>query len=138
MNASARIFFILCAFFAVVGIAYGVITGRNEPMGIEPVGFAALLGAAGLAGLIAIFLSLNTRVHKDRPEDRLDGEVSDQAGVQGSFAPYSWWPLWTAAGAALCFLGVAAGWWLFAFGFILAFVGIVGWVLEFSSGQHQH
>ncbi|MGY5764355.1 aa3-type cytochrome oxidase subunit IV [Brachybacterium sp. DNPG3] len=138
MNASARIFYILCAFFVVVAIAYGVVTGRNQPMGIEPVGFATLLGAGGLGGLIGIFLTLNTRAHKDRPEDRLDGEVSDQAGVQGSFAPYSWWPLWAAAGAALCFLGVAAGWWIFAGGLILAFVGIIGWVLEFSSGHHAH
>lgn len=138
MRSTARIFTILGAFFLVVGIVYGVLSGRNEPMGIEPVGFAALLGATGLAFMIAIYATMNAKAHPDRPEDDLHAEVSAEAGVQGSFAPYSWWPLWSAAGAALCFLGVAAGWWLFAFGFILAMYGVIGWVLEFSSGQHQH
>lgn len=138
MKSTARIFYILSAFFVVVGIAYGIITGRNEPMGIEPVGFAAFLAAAGLALLIAIYLSMNVKAHPDRPEDNLHAEVEDEAGVQGSFAPYSWWPLWAASGAALCFLGVAAGWWLFVLGFILAMFGVIGWVLEFSTGQHEH
>lgn len=92
MKSTARIFYILSAFFVVVGIAYAIITGRNEPMGIEPVGFAAFLAAAGLALMIAIYLSMNVKAHPDRPEDNLHAEVEDEAGVQGSFAPYSWWP----------------------------------------------
>lgn len=138
MRASARIFWILGVFFLIVGIAYGIITGRYEPMGIETVGFPAVLGLAGLGFMIAMTLTLAIRKNELDASDDLDGEVSEAAGVQGSFAPYSWVPLWAAIGAALCFLGVAAGWWIFAFGVIFAIYGVLSWVLEFSVGQHAH
>lgn len=138
MRASARIFWILAIFFVIVGVAYGVLTGLNEPLGIELVGFPAILALAGLAAMIALYLTLTNRKFGTRPEDRMDAEVEDEAGVQGSFAPYSWWPLWASLGAALVFLGVAAGWWIAAFGAIISVYGILGWVMEFSTGQHRH
>ncbi|MBM7500444.1 hypothetical protein JOD52_001284 [Brachybacterium muris] len=138
MRASARIFWILAIFFLIVGIAYGLLTGLYEPLGIETVGFPAILALAGLAAMIALYLSLNNRKFGTRPEDQLDAEVEDEAGVQGSFAPYSWWPLWASLGAALVFLGVAAGWWIFALGSIVAILGVIGWVMEFSTGQYEH
>jgi len=138
MRASAKIFWILGVFFLIVAIAYGFITARYEPLGIETVGFPALLALAGLGFMIAMALSLTARKNHLGASDDLDGEVSDDHGVQGSFSPYSWAPLWAALGAALCFLGVAAGWWIFAFGVIFAIYGVLSWVLEFSSGQHAH
>lgn len=138
MRASAKIFWILGAFLLVVAIGYGIVTGRYEPMGVEPAGFPALLAVAGLAIMIAMGLSLAAKKNDVGPSDDLDAEVSQHGGVQGSFSPYSWAPLWTAIGAALCFLGVAAGWWIFAFGVIIGVYGILSWVLEFSVGQHQH
>lgn len=138
MRASAQIFWILGIFFLIVAIGYGVVTGNYEPLGIETAGFPALLGTAGLAFMIAMALSLAARKNDVGPSDDLDAEVADHGGVQGSFAPYSWAPLWAAIGAALCFLGVAAGWWIFAFGVIFSLYGILSWVLEFSVGQHEH
>lgn len=138
MRASAKIFWILGVFFLIVAIAYGFVTYRYEPLGIETVGFPALLALAGLGFMIAMALTLAARKHHLDASDDLDGEVSEAAGVQGSFSPYSWAPLWAAFGAALCFLGVAAGWWIFAFGVIFAIYGLLMWVLEFSSGQHAH
>lgn len=138
MRATAKIFWILGVFFLIVAIAYGFITGRYEPMGVETVGFPAMLALAGLGMMIAMTLNLAARKHDLDASDDLDGEVATEAGVQGSFSPYSWAPLWTAVGAALCFLGVAAGWWIFAFGVIFAIYGVLQWVLEFSSGQHAH
>lgn len=138
MRASARIFWILAIFFLIVAIAYGLLTGFFEPLGIETVGFPAFLALAGLAAMIGLYLSLNNRKFGTRPEDQLDAEVEDEAGVQGSFAPYSWWPLWASLGAALVFLGVAAGWWIFALGSIVAILGVIGWVMEFSTGQYEH
>ncbi|MGP9539697.1 cytochrome c oxidase subunit 4 [Brachybacterium sp. AOP43-C2-M15] len=138
MRASAKIFWILGAFFLIVAIAYGFLTARYEPLGLEPVGFPAILAVAGLAFMIAMTLSLTSRKHQLSASDDLDAEVSDDAGVQGSFSPYSWAPLWAAVGAGLCFLGVAAGWWIFAFGVIFAIYGVLSWVLEFSVGQHAH
>lgn len=138
MRASAKIFWILGVFFLIVAIAYGIVTGRYEPLGIETVGFPAVLALSALGFMIAMALTLATRKHGHSPSDDLDGEVSSDAGVQGSFSPYSWAPLWTSLGAALCFLGVAAGWWIFAFGVIFAVYGILSWTLEFSRGQHAH
>ncbi|ATG55041.1 hypothetical protein CFK41_09870 [Brachybacterium ginsengisoli] len=138
MRATAKIFWILGVFFLIVAIAYGFITGRYEPLGVETVGFPAMLALAALGLMIAMVLSLTARKHEIEAMDDLDGEVAAEAGVQGSFSPYSWAPLWAAVGAALCFLGVAAGWWIFAFGVIFAIYGVLSWVLEYSTGQHAH
>src|SRR5699024_8783153 len=88
--------------------------------------------------LIAIFLTLTGRHHSFGSADSLDGEVEDEPGVQGSFSPYSWAPLWASLGASLCFLGIAAGWWIFAFGIIVGVYGVLLWVLESPRGQHAH
>lgn len=138
MKASVKIFTILGIFFTIVAAAYGIVTGLYEPLGVEPVGQAALIGLAGLGYLIAATLHLTDRKNPNRPEDNLDAEVEDEAGVQGSFSPGSWAPLWTALGAGMCFLGVAAGWWIFAGGVIIAVYGVITWVMEFSVGQHRH
>lgn len=138
MRATAKIFWILGAFFAIVTVAYGLLTGYFEPLGVEPVGFPALIALTGLAVMIAMATNLAVRKNDLGSSDEEDGEVEQSAGVQGSFSPYSWAPLWAAIGAALCFLGVAAGWWIFAFGIIAAIYGVLLWVLEFSQGQHAH
>jgi hypothetical protein len=138
MRATAKFFWILGIFFLVVTIAYGLLTGYFEPLGVETVGFPAMLALAGLAFMIAMAISLAIRKHDLGASDEEDGEVSSSAGVQGSFSPYSWAPLWAAIGAGLCFLGVAAGWWIFSFGVIFAIYGVLLWVLEFSQGQHAH
>ena len=138
MRASAKICWILGIFFLVVAIGYALVTGLYEPHGIETVGFPALLALSGLGFMIGMALTINARRHELDASDDLDGEVSEAAGVQGSFSPYSWAPLWASLGASLCFLGVAAGWWIFAFGVIFAIYGVLMWVLEFSSGQHAH
>ena len=138
MRATAKIFWILGVFFLVVTIAYGLLTGYIEPHGVETVGFPAMLAVTGLAFMIAMAVSLAVRKNDLGPADDLDGEVAADAGVQGSFSPYSWAPLWAALGGGLCFLGVAAGWWIFSFGVIFAIYGILLWVLEFSQGQHAH
>src|SRR5699024_10204861 len=127
MRASAKIFWILGVFFLIVAIAYGLVTHRYEPHGIETVGFPAFLALPGLGFMIGMALTINARRH-----------ALHARGVQGSLSPCSWAPLWASLGAALVFLGVAAGWWIFAFGVIFAIYGVLLWVLECSSGQHAH
>jgi hypothetical protein len=138
MRTTALIFWILAAFFVVVTVVYGVWTGVWAPLGIETAGFPAFIMVSLLSALIATTLTWASKRFPDRAEENLDAEVSDEAGVQGSFAPYSWWPLWTAIGAAMAFLGVAAGWWILAIGSVFVIVGLVGWVMEFSRGVHAH
>ncbi len=138
MRAIAKIFWILAAFFLVVAIAYGFLTGMFEPHGVEPVGFPAFLALTALFVMVGMAMNLTIRKNELGASEDLDGEVHHDAGVQGSFSPYSWAPLWLSSGAALCFLGVAAGWWIFAFGIIFTVYGLLQWVLEFSVGQHAH
>lgn len=120
-------------FFTPIAIIYGFVTRFHEP-----VGFAALLLTAGLAALIALYFWFTSRRIDPRPEDDPQGEISQGAGDQGVFAPYSWWPLPLAFASALCFAGLAAGWWLFLIGAGIAAIALVGWVFEFYRGEHAH
>ena len=47
-------------------------------------------------------------------------------------------PLVIGVAAALAFLALAVGWWILAIAAPVAVVGLVGWVFEFSRGQHAH
>src|SRR5699024_3612290 len=82
-----KIFWILGVFFLIVAIAYGFVTHRYEPHGIETVGFPAVLALSGLGFMIAMALTINARRHELDASDDLDGEVSESAGVQGSSRP---------------------------------------------------
>jgi hypothetical protein len=119
--------------FAGIGLVYGVITDWSEP-----VGPAALFLTAGLVGLIGGYLAVLSRRIDPRPEDDPHAEIAEGAGELGEFAPYSWWPLAAAAGAATVFMGAAVGWWLLYIGVGLGAVGLVGWVFEFYRGEHAH
>lgn len=138
MRTTSRVFTTLMVFFLIVGAAYGFVTAKFQLLGLEPMGFAAFLMLAGMSAMIAAVTGINARRHPDRPEDDEAAPVSADAGIQGSFAPYSWWPLWTAVAAAMVFLGVAAGWWISGLGAVVAVYGITGWVMEFNRGTYAH
>ena len=55
----------------------------------------------------------------------------------GFFSPYSWWPLWLGLSAAICFLGLAVGWWVFAIGAFFAVPALIGWTFEYWKGAHH-
>lgn len=138
MKPTVRIFTILTLFFIIVSIIYGFMSYTQAPLGLELVGFPAILMLALMAGMIAVGLHLFAKAHPERPEEDENAEVYQDAGVQGSYAPYSWHPLWLSIGGALVFLGVAAGWWIAALGAIPLLIGLFGWVMEFSVGKHAH
>jgi hypothetical protein len=120
-------------FFAPIGIAYGLITDWQEP-----VGTTALFLTAGLALLIGFYLVITGRRIDPRPEDDPEAEIADGAGELGDFAPYSWWPLPLGFSAALAFLSLAVGWWILPIAVGLGAVSLVGWVYEFYRGEHAH
>ena len=132
MKLEIRVFLFLTIFFAIVGVGYGLWSEW------EPVGTVCLLLLGGLVGMIAAYLAMTAQRIDARPEDDPHGEIEQGAGDQGVFAPWSWWPLVLALTAAICFLGLAVGWWVFYIGSAMALIAIVGWVLEFSRGQHAH
>ena len=119
--------------FTAFGVAYGIVTSWDEPVGVS-----GLFLTAGLAALIGGFLAYTARIIDDRPEDDPFGEIADGAGELGEFAPYSWWPLAAAGGGAVIFAGLAVGWWLVLIGAGVGAFGLFGWVFEFYRGEHAH
>jgi hypothetical protein len=132
MKIEAKLFLYLVPFFVLITIGYGWWSGW------EPVGVTALLLTGALVAMIGGYLSLLARRIDPRPEDDPYGEIDQGAGEQGVFSPGSWWPLACAGAASLVFLGLAVGWWLVGVGAVLGVLALIGWVFEFSRGQHAH
>ena len=119
------------AFFAVCGVIYWLTAE-------EPVGTAGLAFTAALSFLIGYYLLFTGHRIDPRPEDRVDAEIADGAGELGFFSPHSWWPLALAASAAIVFLGIVFGWWLFIVGAIFAGLAVIGLVFEYHRGEPAH
>ena len=112
MKVEGRIFASLAAFFVLVAAVYGWLSR-------EVIGTTALILSGALALAIGFYsLRLSARLGP-RPEDRPDAEISEGAGEYGFYSPHSWWPLPTAASAAIMMLGFAFGWWLTVLGAVL-------------------
>ncbi len=120
-------------FFAPIAVVYGIVTSWNEPVGI-----ASLFLTAGLALLIGSYLWITSRRIDPRPEDDGNADISEGAGEQGMFPPFSWWPLPVAISAAMAFAGLAVGWWLVGIAVVVGAISLVGWVFEFYRGEHAH
>src|SRR5690554_7882003 len=133
MRIAANIFWVPGLFFVLVSTVYGFITNFEEWAG-----FLALMLAGGLALMVAVYFTMLNKRHGDGPEDDLHGDVADHSGEQGVYAPWSWWPIVLAGGAALGFVAMAVGWWIMAPAVVVTAVGLVGWVMEYSVGKHAH
>ncbi len=119
-------------FFALSAVIYGVLSDG------EAVGTVALAFTAGLAFLVGYYLLFTARRIDRRPEDTVDAEIADGAGELGFYSPHSWWPLAVAIGAALAFLGIVFGWWLFIIGAIGGGLAVIGLVFEYYRGEPAH
>ena len=137
MISNVRILLVMAAYFTLTTIAYGVWT-YLEWGAIEPIGTAAMGLLIILSVFVAYYLWMGTRRTATLPEDNLDAEISDDSGEVGFFSPWSWWPLVLGASAAIAFLGLAVGWWVFFIAIPFVLVGVIGFVYEYSRGQHAH
>lgn len=115
-------------FFGIAAVIYGVLSG-------EPVGTVALGFTAGLAFLIGYYLLFTARRIDPRPEDSRFAEIEEGAGELGFYSPHSWWPLPVAFFAAIVFVGIVIGWWLFIIGVIGAALAVIGMVFEYYRGE---
>lgn len=104
----------------------------------EAVGTTALFLLGGLGGLIGAYLVVVGRRVDMRPSDNPYGDIEESAGEVGVYSPWSWWPLVLGLATAIVFLGLAVGFWLAGVGLVLAMIGLVGLLMEFSRGQHAH
>lgn len=137
MLSSVRILLAMAAYFVIATIAYGVLTYQDFGA-IEPIGTAAMGLSMILSVFIAYYLYSGHRRTAMLPEDNYEGNIADDSGEVGFFSPWSWWPLILAASAALAFLALAVGWWLFYISVPFVLVGVIGFVYEYSRGQHAH
>jgi hypothetical protein len=127
------LFTALAPFFAIVGVVYGFMVEWSEP-----VGYLGLWLTAGLSAMIGFYLYVTAKRVGPRPEDRLDAEIHEGSGEQGHFSPWSWWPLVLGLACATGFAGLAIGWWIVYIAGGLAVIALVGWVYEYSRGDHAH
>ena len=133
MRVEAKMFIVIAIFFVPVGLLYGFWSGWTEMVG--PFG---LFLTAALCSLIAFYLTVTGRRFNNRPEDNPNALISEQEGDYGFFTPYSWWPLWLGMTAAICFLGLAVGWWLFIIGAFFGIVAVIGWTFEHYKGEYAN
>ena len=140
MKTNVHLWWILAAFFLVVGVIYTIWSNLAHPnlafvQATEWVGTIALLFTALMATLIAFYVG---RVHNaqrgELPEDILTADIDDGDPELGEFSPWSWWPIVLASAAALGMMGLAIGNWLFPIGLAVFVIAIVGWVYEYYRG----
>lgn len=125
------VFVVVAIFFAIATPIYWIMSG-------DPTGTTMMALTFGLGTLVAFYLLLTSRKVHPRPEDRHDGEISELAGEYGFFSPHSWWPMAGAGAAAVVFLGLVFGWWLFIIGLGMAAIAVLGFVFEYYRGEHAH
>lgn len=135
MKTTINLFWVLLGFFTLltgVYVAWAIIdTGRVEWVGAVAIGLCAILSA-----FIAVYLRLVYRNQGgELAEDRLDADIDDGEAEQGFFSPWSWWPVFLAAGAALVFLGLSISFWIVAYAVPIALLALVGWVYEYYRGN---
>jgi hypothetical protein len=133
MRTEAALFNLPAIFFVAVAVVYGALTGWAEWVGLT-----CILLTGGLFFMVGFYLRMLAKRHGQRPEDNVDGEITELAGDQGVYAPWSWWPLMVGIAAALGFTALAVGWWIMVPAGIMTVIALVGWVFEFSRGQHAH
>ena len=132
MKLETKLFLYGVLFFVPIGLIYALWSGG------EAVGTVAIPLVGGLVGMIGAYFALLGRRIDERPEDDPNGEIEQGAGDQGVYCPWSWWPLVLGSAAAITFAGLAIGFWMAYIGIVFGIIGLVGWVFEFSSGQHAH
>ncbi len=136
MKTNIGLFWLLFGFFLAGDVAYSI-WALIEYGHFEYVGSVAILLSAVLAAFIAFYLGLVDRSLGDEslPEDIETANIDDGDPEQGSFSPWSWWPITLAGALALTFLGLAVGTWMSFIGVPIVLVALVGWVYEYYRGN---
>jgi hypothetical protein len=138
MNFNSKLFWLLTAFYAVDAVAYTIWSLNYYNGNVEIIGTAAIGMLVFMSAFLAFYFGNTHRNSGKLPEDRLDANIEDGDAELGFFSPWSWWPFFIGGFAALAFTSLAVGWWLFFIAFPLALVALIGFVFEYSRGQHAH
>jgi hypothetical protein len=115
-------------FYFVIAVIYSYMTG-------DVVGTTVLALNGGLSFIIGTYVLRTGKQVGIRPEDRLDADISEADPNYGFFSPHSWWPLPTALGAWLTFMGLVFATWLLAAGVAVLLWAVFGWLFEYYRGD---
>jgi len=141
VKTQAYLFMGISTFFAVVAGVY-MFWARQDHGAVEWVGATVLVVAIGFGWMMGWWLWQAARrsehFHGLPAEERLDGEIAENAGEYGFFSPYSWWPLFVALSVAFGVVGVAVGWWMALLGAFAIILTTIGWVFEYYRKEFQH
>lgn len=132
MKVEYKLFLYLFGFFVPVTLIYGFWSKWQEPVGVT-----ALVLTASLFLLSGYYLWMTGKKLPLRPEDDTNGEIAEAEGNYGYFVASSWTPLWLGLSGAVCFAGLAVGWWLFIIGVCFGVVAVCLWVFESFSGEYS-
>ncbi|GAB3495771.1 cytochrome c oxidase subunit 4 [Nocardiopsis coralliicola] len=141
MKTQAYLFMGVSSFFGVVAAVYAYWAWLAEGH-IEWTGFVALVVSIGFGWMVGFWLwqaaRRSERHHGLPAEERLDGDIQENAGEYGFFSPHSWWPLFVAMAVAFTAVGVAIGWWMVLVGGFAIILTAIGWVFEYYRKEFQH
>jgi len=130
MKLEATLFSVIGIFFFPVTLVYWVLSR-------EWVGTVAMLFSGFFALMIGYYLGFTARRMTARPSDRPDGEIAEDAGEVGFFAPHSWWPIALAASSAVLGLGLIIGPFLALTGFVMVMGSVFGFLFEYYVGINR-
>ena len=135
MKTNIVLLWILTLYFVALAAVYSV-WSLIDSGGLEWAGTLAIALSGGLSGFIAFYLQVQLRNQGGvLPEDRSDSDVDDGDPEIGFYSPWSWWPIVLAAGAAIAFVGLAAGVWVTYYAIPLVLIALVGWTYEYYRGN---
>ena len=137
MKSNIVLFAIISIYFFVVGVTYTVWNYLIHNY-LEWAGTTALFLAAGLGGMIAVYLwMVRNKQGGELVEDKLESDIDDGDPELGEFSPWSWWPIVLAFSLGLFFLGLSIGFnfWMTFLSVPFVLVAVVGWVYEYYRGH---
>jgi disulfide bond formation protein DsbB len=121
--------------FVYGAIFYFIVTGIYAVVAAEPIGTTVLALTGGLSAIIGTYIHVTGKRIGARPEDRLDGEISEADANYGFYSPHSWWPLMVGASFSLVFLGLVFAVWLMVLAMVFLVIAVAGWLFEYQTGD---
>lgn len=121
--------------FAAGAIFYFMVAAIYYVVSAEIVGTTALTLTGGLAAIVGTYLLVTGKRIGERPEDRIDAEISEADANYGFYSPHSWWPLMVGAAFSLIFLGLVFAVWLMVLAVVFLIIAVAGWLFEYETGD---
>lgn len=141
MKMQAYLFMGVSTFFGLVAALYAYWAYRDLGE-IEWAGTTALVVAIGFGWMVGFWIwqaARRSEHHYGLPaEERLDGEIAENAGEYGFFSPHSWWPMFVALAVAFMAVGIAIGWWMVLVGGFAVILTSIGWIFEYYRKEFEH